>query len=143
MQGRQAAAWNRPSCVSSRPGWCCCGLAPLPRSADDRIRGAGGGGAGRRRHGPGQLASHYAPRQPVRLNVTQPEPDAFWIGFGAWPGEISLSERGDLVEAASRLFEALHRAQASDRPVIAVAPIPNTGLGIAINDRLRRAAAAR
>lgn len=92
---------------------------------------------------PGQLASHYAPRQPVRLNVTQPEPDAFWIGFGAWPGEISLSERGDLVEAASRLFEALHRAQASDRPVIAVAPIPNTGLGIAINDRLRRAAAAR
>lgn len=92
---------------------------------------------------PGQLASHYAPRQPVRLDVTQPQPDAFWIGFGAWSGDLSLSESGDLVEAASRLFEALHRAQASDRPVIAVAPIPETGLGIAINDRLRRAAAAR
>lgn len=90
---------------------------------------------------PGQLASHYAPRQPVRLNVTQPAPDAFWIGFGAWSGDLSLSERGDLVEAASRLFETLHQAQASDRPVIAVAPIPETGLGIAINDRLRRAAA--
>lgn len=92
---------------------------------------------------PGQLASHYAPVQPVLLSVTEHIPDAFWIGFGPWPGDISLSLAGDLIEAASRLFDVLHQAQASGRPVIAVAPIPAEGLGLAINDRLRRAAAPR
>lgn len=92
---------------------------------------------------PGQLASHYAPRQPVLLNVTGNMPDAFHIGFGPVAGDCSLSECGDPIEAASRLFAVLHMAQASDRAVIAVAPIPETGLGIAINDRLRRAAAPR
>ncbi|MBB4608013.1 L-threonylcarbamoyladenylate synthase [Sphingomonas yabuuchiae] len=89
---------------------------------------------------PGQLASHYAPRKPLRLNVTEEAEDEWLIGFGAVRGQDSLSERGDPVEAAARLFDALHRADASDRARLAVAPIPADGIGEAINDRLRRAA---
>jgi L-threonylcarbamoyladenylate synthase len=92
---------------------------------------------------PGQLASHYAPAQPVRLGATTAEPHEFHIGFGAVAGDRSLSARGDLAEAAAQLFDALHAAQASGRAAIAVAPIPDRGLGAAINDRLRRAAAPR
>ncbi|SMO76896.1 L-threonylcarbamoyladenylate synthase [Paracoccus laeviglucosivorans] len=91
---------------------------------------------------PGQLTSHYAPRASLRLNATSAAADEVLIGFGDVAGEISLSENGDPVEAASRLFDILHRADALGRP-IAVAPIPETGLGAAINDRLRRAAAPR
>jgi len=92
---------------------------------------------------PGQLASHYAPVQPVRLAAAQAAADEFHIGFGAVAGDRSLSPGGDLTEAAARLFDLLHVAQASGRPKIAVAPIPEQGLGAAINDRLRRAAAPR
>lgn len=91
---------------------------------------------------PGQLASHYAPRATVRLNVTKRTAGSFLIGFGAIEGDISLSHSGDLVEAASRLFAALHSADAQGKP-IEIAPIPTTGLGRAINDRLSRAAAPR
>ncbi len=90
---------------------------------------------------PGQLASHYAPAKPLRLNATSAGSDEWLIGFGSVRGDASLSIAGDLVEAAARLFSALHEAEASDRPKIAVAPIPSAGLGIAINDRLKRAAA--
>lgn len=90
---------------------------------------------------PGQLASHYAPAKPLRLGATVADPDEWLIGFGDVPGDDSLSVRGDLTEAAARLFNALHEADASERPRIAIAPIPQTGLGIAINDRLKRAAA--
>jgi L-threonylcarbamoyladenylate synthase len=90
---------------------------------------------------PGQLASHYAPSKPVRLNATQAEADEYLIGFGAIAGDSSLSSSGDLVEAASRLFDLLHQADASELPRIAVATVPDEGLGEAINDRLRRAAA--
>lgn len=90
---------------------------------------------------PGQLASHYAPSRPVRLNATQAAPDEWHIGFGTTGGDDNLSARGDLAEAASRLFDALHRGDASGRATIAVAPIPDDGIGAAINDRLRRAAA--
>jgi L-threonylcarbamoyladenylate synthase len=90
---------------------------------------------------PGQLASHYAPSKPLRLNVTEAAPDEWLIGFGAITGEDSLSASGDLTEAASKLFDCLHQADASDCARIAVAPIPDAGLGAAINDRLRRAAA--
>jgi L-threonylcarbamoyladenylate synthase len=89
---------------------------------------------------PGQLASHYAPRKSLRLNVTEAGADEWLIGFGAVRGQDSLSETGDPVEAAARLFDALHRADASDRARLAVAPIPAEGIGEAINDRLRRAA---
>ena len=90
---------------------------------------------------PGQLASHYAPSKPVRLDAAGAEPDEYLIGLGAIAGDESLSASGDLVEAAARLFDALHRADASPKPRIAVAPVPDEGLGKAINDRLRRAAA--
>jgi L-threonylcarbamoyladenylate synthase len=92
---------------------------------------------------PGMLASHYAPAQPVRLDAVTAAADEFHIGFGAVAGDASLSASGDLVEAAARLFDLLHAAEASGRPAIAVAPVPNLGLGLAINDRLQRAAAPR
>lgn len=90
---------------------------------------------------PGQLASHYSPGKPVRLDAREALPGEFHIGFGGTGGDIDLSPDGDLAEAASRLYAALHAAAASPKPVIAVAPVPNEGMGAAINDRLRRAAA--
>jgi len=92
---------------------------------------------------PGQLRSHYAPEKPVRLNAADARPDEWLIGFGALTGNATLSASGDLVEAAAKLFEMLHEAELSPARRIAVAPIPETGLGVAINDRLRRAAAPR
>jgi L-threonylcarbamoyladenylate synthase len=90
---------------------------------------------------PGQMASHYAPSKPVRLNVTVSEKGEYLIGFGAIAGDDNLSATGDLAQAAAHLFEALHNADASLASAIAVAPIPHEGIGIAINDRLSRAAA--
>ena len=90
---------------------------------------------------PGQLGSHYAPSKPVRLYATEAQADEYLVGFGPVPGAISLSESGDLVEAAANLFAALHIADASSLPRVAVAPVPEDGIGLAINDRLRRAAA--
>jgi L-threonylcarbamoyladenylate synthase len=90
---------------------------------------------------PGQLTSHYAPQAMLRLNVTDPAPGETHVAFGA-PGPFTLSETGDLAQAAARLFDTLRRADREGRP-IAVAPIPHHGLGAAINDRLRRAAAPR
>ena len=92
---------------------------------------------------PGQLASHYAPAKPLRLEADKAEPGEWLIGFGAVAGDDTLSASGDLDEAAARLFDALHRADGQPRPRIAVAPIPSEGIGLAINDRLRRAAAPR
>lgn len=89
---------------------------------------------------PGQLTSHYAPNAPLRLNA-EPRPGETHLAFGT-PGPLSLSAKGDLTEAASRLFDLLRRADALGCP-ISVAPIPDHGLGQAINDRLRRAAAPR
>jgi L-threonylcarbamoyladenylate synthase len=90
---------------------------------------------------PGQLASHYAPSKPLRLNANAAGLDEYLIGFGTMDGDENLSPAGDLVEAAARLFELIHQADASPKARIAVAPIPDRGLGAAINDRLRRAAA--
>jgi L-threonylcarbamoyladenylate synthase len=90
---------------------------------------------------PGQLATHYAPAKPLRLNATDAEPGEYLIGFGEIGGDSNLSSSGDLVEAAAKLFDLLHQADASAKPRIAVAPVPDGGLGAAINDRLRRAAA--
>ena len=89
---------------------------------------------------PGQLASHYAPSKLVRLNAIAPEPGEYLIGFGAIAGDDNLSVSSDLAQAAAHLFEALHNAEASAARSIAVAPIPHEGIGIAINDRLARAA---
>ena len=92
---------------------------------------------------PGMMASHYAPGKPLRLEAVSAEPDEWWIGFGAVGGEATLSAGADLVEAAATLFARLHEADLQPLPRIAVAPIPATGLGAAINDRLRRAAAPK
>lgn len=98
---------------------------------------------------PGQLTSHYAPRARVRLNVIAPAPDEALLAFGAtlpgWPTALTrnLSARGDLIEAAANLFSYLRELDAMGPDGIAVMPVPETGLGAAINDRLRRAAAPR
>ena len=92
---------------------------------------------------PGQLASHYAPQGQVRLNVTQPAAGEVYLGFGPGAADLNLSPSGDLTEAAARLFDCLHQLDAMGAQRIAVAPIPDHGLGRAINDRLRRAAAPR
>jgi L-threonylcarbamoyladenylate synthase len=92
---------------------------------------------------PGQLASHYAPSKPLRIGVTAADADEYLIGFGDADGDANLSHGGDLVEAAAHLFDLLHEADQSPKPRIAVAPVPSEGLGAAINDRLRRAAAGR
>lgn len=93
---------------------------------------------------PGQLASHYAPNAPLRLNVFEPGDAEVFIGFGSVTSRdgLTLSASGDLVEAASRLFSVLREADGFGR-AISVAPVPERGLGLAINDRLVRAAAPR
>lgn len=102
------------------------------------------GGDASKPNAPGQLASHYAPQAAVRLNAT-PDGAAVFIGFGYGACDLNLSPSGDLVEAAANLFHMLREADAlaGEAGVIAIAPIPETGLGRAINDRLRRAAAPR
>ncbi|MGR3503159.1 L-threonylcarbamoyladenylate synthase [Pseudaestuariivita sp.] len=92
---------------------------------------------------PGQLASHYAPKAQLRLNATWAKDKETLIGFGNVEGDMTLSASGDLVEAAATLFALLHQLDARGVTRAAVAPIPDEGLGIAINDRLRRAAAPR
>lgn len=107
------------------------------------IEGAAFAAAGAKLESPGQMASHYAPSKPLRLNASQGKGGEHLIGFGPVPGDSTLSPSGDLVEAAARLFDRLYAADASSGKTIAVAPIPERGLGLAINDRLRRAAAPR
>ncbi|MGA0951312.1 MAG: L-threonylcarbamoyladenylate synthase [Candidatus Puniceispirillaceae bacterium] len=99
---------------------------------------------------PGQLQSHYAPDASVRLNATSQQGDEELIGFGPIPGagelSLSLSQSGNIKEAAANLFSMLHQANAVTTGTnrrIAIAPIPKDGIGEAINDRLQRAAAPR
>lgn len=100
---------------------------------------------------PGMLASHYAPVSPMRLNIEDVRPGEALLAFGPTKppgtdyvaGELNLSKRGDLVEAAANLFAHLRMLDCQDVVAIAVMPIPNEGLGEAINDRLARAAAPR
>jgi len=98
---------------------------------------------------PGMLSSHYAPRTRVRLNAVDVEPGEALLAFGPPPATdgaaavMNLSARGDLNEAAANLFGYLRALDARQAASIAVMPIPNEGLGEAINDRLRRAAAGR
>lgn len=118
-------------------------LRPGPIDAD-QIEAAAGVSVSSREtktiDSPGQLASHYAPSKPLRLNAWQPRADEWLIGFGEISGDATLSPTGDLVEAAAQLFARLHEAEASAKPRIAVAPLPATGIGAAIADRLTRAA---
>lgn len=93
------------------------------------------------RRSPGRLSRHYAPHAPMRLEAAAPRPGEAWLAFG--PGadvRFNLSPAGDLAEAAANLFSYLRAADRTEPAAIAVAPIPEHGLGEAINDRLRRAA---
>ncbi|MBL4767900.1 MAG: threonylcarbamoyl-AMP synthase [Rhodobacteraceae bacterium] len=91
---------------------------------------------------PGQLLSHYAPAATVRLNADIARDGEVLLGFGPMICDLNLSPSGDLTQAAANLFDYLHQLDATGKP-IAVASVPNTGLGVAINDRIRRAAAPR
>jgi L-threonylcarbamoyladenylate synthase len=129
-----------PEPVLLRPGG-------IPVEALESVLGerlALGGDAGKPTS-PGQLASHYAPEAGLRLNATEARDGELLVGFGPVAGRISLSASGDLVEAAARLFHILRQADRLAGPGgrIAFAPVPEAGLGVAINDRLRRAAAPR
>ena len=100
------------------------------------------------RSSPGQLESHYAPAKSVFLNVSAPAPGQALLAFGTPPAghdgpTVNLSPTGDLVEAAANLFTGLRALDRSQATSIAVMAIPESGLGVAINDRLRRAAAPR
>jgi L-threonylcarbamoyladenylate synthase len=94
-------------------------------------------------YSPGQLESHYAPHASLRLNADGPQDGELYLGFGDYHSAHTLSKSGDVVEAAANLFRLLHEMDALRPAQIAVAPIPNIGLGEAINDRLKRAAAGR
>lgn len=107
-----------------------------PGPIDLGLEAQGGGAI----EAPGQLAGHYAPAKPLRLGAREAAPGEWLIGFGAVAGDASLSPSGDLIEAAASLFARLHEADSQPCEGIAVAPIPDEGLGAAINDRLRRAA---
>ncbi|MFD2233537.1 L-threonylcarbamoyladenylate synthase [Phaeospirillum tilakii] len=92
---------------------------------------------------PGMLASHYAPGLPVRLDAEEARPGEALLGFGPGPATLNLSPAGDTTEAAAHLFAMLRALDRAEFTAIAVRPIPESGLGLAINDRLRRAAAPR
>ena len=129
-----------PAPVLLRPGG-------VPVEAVEALLGeaVGQGGDAGKPTSPGQLASHYAPEAAVRLEAVEAQPGELLVGFGAVKGALTLSATGDLVEAAARLFDTLREADRMAGPGgrIAFAPVPETGLGRAINDRLRRAAAPR
>ena len=92
---------------------------------------------------PGQLASHYAPIAPLRMNATRKQEGEIFIGFNTQHADFHLTKTGNLEEAAAHLFDMLHLADKQNPLAIAVAPIPNIGVGEAINERLERAAAPR
>ncbi len=97
---------------------------------------------------PGQMASHYAPNTKMRLNVSNPQPGECLLAFGDIDNttdtfNLNLSRSGNLNEAAANLFSMMRKLDAMGFSTIAVSPIPETGLGVAINDRLRRAAAPK
>lgn len=127
------AALLRPGGLAAEAVEALIGPLALPESDPDAPRS------------PGMLSRHYAPSIPLRLNAAAPLPGEAFIGFGPHDHHqaASLSPSGDLGEAAARLFDLLHRLDDPAYSSIAVMPIPETGLGRAINDRLRRAARGR
>ncbi len=122
-------------------GWQVLRPGPITAGALAEVLGPPLTGSTEGIEAPGQLASHYAPGKPVRLDASDLRDGEYRIGFGTDGGDFNLSERGDLIEAASRLYAALHAAAAAAQPLVAVVPIPADGIGEAIADRLRRAAA--
>lgn len=136
-------------CLAGRPQLLRAGA--ITREAIESLLGSPIDSTSRPRtapNAPGQLASHYAPKAKLRLSAVNAEADEAALDFGrslkgGTSARLDLSPSGDLIEAASRLFSYLRALDASGAARIAVAPIPEHGLGAAINDRLRRAAAPR
>ena len=137
---------SRPDAVLLRPGAVTREqiellIGPLAEPPDEQDEAA--------RASPGRLASHYAPRLPLRLEAAAPLAGEAYLAFGPEPAGLdparvcNLSPHGDLAEAAANLFAALRILDRPEFAAIAVAPIPEAGIGAAINDRLRRAAAPR
>ena len=150
LDGRIAAVLDGGTCerglestiVAVREsGWQLLRHGPIPQADLTAMLGPPDPVLSARVEAPGQLAQHYSPGKPVRLGASEAETDEFMIGFGAIAGDCTLSATGDLPEAAARLYACLHLAAAALKPRVAVAPITNEGIGAAINDRLRRAAA--
>lgn len=143
LDGGPCAAGIESTIVALRDGgWEVLRPGPITAEQIAAVLGQGSIAAGTGQiEAPGQLASHYSPGKPVRLNVQTAEKDEFVIGFGSIAGDVSLSPSGDMAEAAARLYDCLHVAQRAAQPRIAIAPVPDEGIGTAINDRLRRAAA--
>ena len=144
VDARGAPVLLRPGAVSVEDLEAVLGCrVARPRDEADQT----GADANAPRTSPGQLASHYAPAKRVCLDVDTPRPDQALLAFGTAPCHagpcFNLSPSGDLIEAAARLFEGLRLLDRTDTVEIAVMPIPDVGLGLAINDRLRRAAAPR
>ena len=128
--------------IAGGGGWQILRHGPVTSAAIEQLFGTSPDAVDESRiEAPGQLTSHYAPGKPLRLAAEQAAGGEFLIGFGDVAGDVSLSPAGDLAEAAARLYDCLHRAAAAPQPRIAIAPIPGEGIGAAINDRLRRAAA--
>lgn len=143
LDGGACAAGIESTIVALRRDgpWQVLRPGPVTKTQISAILGPESDAATPRIEAPGQLASHYAPGKPVRLNAREAAADEFWIGFGDRQGDANLSASGDLAEAAAHLYACLHLAAAAPQPRIAVAPVPDEGIGAAINDRLRRAAA--
>jgi L-threonylcarbamoyladenylate synthase len=121
--------------------WSLLREGPITREELELFLGCTPVDAGKGVEAPGQMVRHYSPGKPVRLDASVAGEDEFLIGFGEALGHCSLSEQGDLAQAAARLYACLHEAAASPLPRIAVAHIPQEGIGAAICDRLKRAAA--
>lgn len=121
--------------------WSLLREGPVTREALEGAIGSAPVNAEKGIEAPGQMVRHYSPGKPVRLDAEEAREGEFLIGFGDVAGDCSLSESGDMAQAAARLYACLHDAAASGQPRIAIAPIPREGIGAAINDRLRRAAA--
>ncbi|MCW1401447.1 L-threonylcarbamoyladenylate synthase [Novosphingobium sp. MW5] len=144
LDGGACTAGIESTIVAPRDsGWAILRPGPITEAEISAIIGPAGDGmtSTGKIEAPGQLASHYAPGKPVRLGACEAEDDEFLIGFGPVQGHTTLSESGDLAEAAARLYACLHLAAADAKPRVAIAPVPEEGIGAAINDRLRRSAA--
>ncbi|MBV1689993.1 threonylcarbamoyl-AMP synthase [Novosphingobium sp. G106] len=143
LDGGTCEAGIESTIVALRPGggWQILRPGPITGAQLSAILGGSSDVTASGIEAPGQLASHYAPGKPVRLNAPEAAADEFHIGFGPVAGNVTLSASGDLAEAAARLYSVLHEGASAEQPRIAVAPIPQDGIGAAINDRLKRAAA--
>ena len=141
VDGGACEAGVESTIIAVNEGWRVLRAGPIDAEVLTRRFGPPAKSRGATIEAPGQLERHYSPGKPMRLNATSRRPGEVLIGFGPVAGDLQLSAAGDLAEAAAALYDVLHQAADMEARAIAVAPIPDGGLGAAINDRLRRAAA--